>query len=171
MSLDANANNPKTWFVVDEIDAIGRIHGLKDALARLRKYGGRVVLGFQSISQLRQVYGDAEANTIIENCGNKLILRCDASERGGTAEFASKLIGEHDYMSVQSSSSHTNKGDTNTSYSKQQKREMLVMASQIMLLPNLSGYLRIAGESVWRKVSFQFFEKSSEWNQNFLMNN
>ena len=55
---------------------------------------------------------------------------------------------------------HTNKGDTNTSYSKQQKREMLVMASQIMQLPNLSGYLRIAGESVWRKVSFQFFEKS-----------
>ena len=160
LSLDANADNPKTWFVVDEVDAFGRIHGLKDALARLRKYGGRVVLGFQSISQLRQVYGDAEANTIIENCGNKLILRCDASERGGTAEFASKLIGEHDYFSVQSSSSHSNKGDTNTSYSKQQKREMLVMASQIMQLPNLSGYLRIAGESVWRKVSFQFFEKS-----------
>ena len=39
----------RLWFVVDELDAIGQIDGLKDALARLRKFGGRCVLGFQSM--------------------------------------------------------------------------------------------------------------------------
>src|SRR5712671_6064986 len=67
-------------------------------LARLRKFGGRCVLGFQSIAQVRGTYGDAEAQTIVENCGNTLILRCSASERGGTAEFASRLIGKREII-------------------------------------------------------------------------
>ena len=33
----------RLWFVVDELDALGNIDGLKDALARLRKFGGRCV--------------------------------------------------------------------------------------------------------------------------------
>ena len=91
----------RIWFVVDELDALGAIDGLKDALARLRKFDGRCVLGFQSIGQVRGTYGDAEAQTIVENCGNTVILRCSASERGGTAEFASRLIGKREVMRPQ----------------------------------------------------------------------
>src|SRR5580704_2187214 len=68
---------------------ITRIDGLKDALARLRKFGGRCVLGFQSIAQVSNVYGPGEAQTIVENCSNTLILRCSGSENGGTSQFAS----------------------------------------------------------------------------------
>lgn len=35
---------------------------------------------------------------IVENCGNTLILRCSLSERGGTAEFASRLIGKREII-------------------------------------------------------------------------
>ncbi len=42
----------RLWFVIDELDALGPIDGLKDALARLRKFGGRCVLWFQSIAQV-----------------------------------------------------------------------------------------------------------------------
>jgi hypothetical protein len=45
------------WFAIDELDALGQIDGLKDALARLRKFGGRCVLGFQSIAQVRGTNG------------------------------------------------------------------------------------------------------------------
>lgn len=157
MSVDSSR---RIWFMADEVDAIGRINGLKDALARLRKFGGRVVLGFQSISQLRLVYGDAEANTIIENCGNKLILRCDTSERGGTAEFASRLIGERDVSWVQVSESTTKKGETSYSHSVQEKRESAVMASEISQLPKLTGYLKIANYPVWQKTGFQHIDYS-----------
>jgi hypothetical protein len=64
----------RIWFHIDELDALGRIEGLKDAQARLRKFGGCVAIGFQSFSQVKQVYGDG-AQTIIENCGNLLLLR------------------------------------------------------------------------------------------------
>jgi type IV secretory pathway TraG/TraD family ATPase VirD4 len=39
----------RLWFIIDELDALGQVDGLKDALARLRKFGGRCVLGFQSM--------------------------------------------------------------------------------------------------------------------------
>ena len=77
------------WFVIDELDALGQIDGLKDALARLRKFGGRCVLGFQSIAQVSGTYVQSDAQTIVENCGNTLMLRCSASENGGTARLAS----------------------------------------------------------------------------------
>ena len=66
--------------------------------ARLRKFGGRCVLGFQSIAQVSSTYGQGNAHTIVENCGNTLIFRCSASEGGGTARFASQLIGEREVM-------------------------------------------------------------------------
>ena len=95
----------RLWFIVDELDALGQIDGLKDALVRLRKFGGRCVLGFQSIAQVSGTYGRSDAETIVENCGNTLILRCSASESGGTARFASKLIGDREIIRKQVSRS------------------------------------------------------------------
>jgi type IV secretory pathway TraG/TraD family ATPase VirD4 len=40
----------RLWFIIDELDALGQVDGLKDALARLRKFGGRCALGFQSMA-------------------------------------------------------------------------------------------------------------------------
>jgi hypothetical protein len=65
---------------------------------RLRKFGGRCVLGFQSIGQVSALYGRGDAQTLVENCGNTLILRCSASEGGGTALFASQLIGQREVL-------------------------------------------------------------------------
>ena len=45
-------HDQRLWIVIDELDALGAIDGLKDALARLRKFGGRCVLGFQSLAQV-----------------------------------------------------------------------------------------------------------------------
>jgi len=45
------------------------------------------------------------ARAIVENCGNTLILRCGASEQGGTAHFASRLIGEREIVRVHESRS------------------------------------------------------------------
>jgi type IV secretory pathway TraG/TraD family ATPase VirD4 len=54
--------------------------------------------GLQSISQVSGTYGHADADTIVENRGNTLILRCSASERGGTSQFASWLIGQREVI-------------------------------------------------------------------------
>src|SRR5476649_2153217 len=97
-AMNGGERDQRLLFIVDELDALGQIDGLKDALARLRKFGGRCVLGFQSIAQVSGTYGKSDAETIVENCGNTLILRCSASESGGTARFASKLIGDREII-------------------------------------------------------------------------
>jgi len=51
-TMSGGESDQRLWFLVDELDALGPIDGLKDALARLRKFGGRCVLGFQSIAQV-----------------------------------------------------------------------------------------------------------------------
>jgi type IV secretory pathway TraG/TraD family ATPase VirD4 len=67
-AMDLGERDQRLWFVVDELDALGEIDGLKDALARLRKFGGRTIIGFQSIAQVSGTYGKAAADTIVESC-------------------------------------------------------------------------------------------------------
>jgi hypothetical protein len=146
-------SNRRIWFVADELDALGQIDGLKDALARLRKFGGRCVLGFQSIAQVSSTYGQGEAHTIVENCGNTLILRCSASEGGGTARFASQLIGDREVLRTSTSTSFRPGERLGSRTESQQYRvEPAVLPSQIEQLPDLAGYLKFASDPVWRRV-------------------
>jgi Type IV secretion-system coupling protein DNA-binding domain len=152
MSAEAGGDQ-RLWFVVDELDALGQIDGLKDALARLRKFGGRCVLGFQSIAQVSSTYGQGEAQTLVENCGNTLILRCSASEHGGTSQFASRLIGEREVTHIVTSRSRRG-AELLPSVTRAEHLgvEAAVMGSQIEQLPDLSGYLKLASSAEWRRV-------------------
>jgi type IV secretory pathway TraG/TraD family ATPase VirD4 len=152
-ALDQDEGDHRLWFVVDELDALGAIDGLKDALARLRKFGGRCILGFQSIAQVSGTYGKGAAETIVENCGNTLILRCSASERGGTSEFASKLIGQREVLhTTRSKSRRPTDWMASTTSSEQLRIEPAVMASEIERLPDLAGYLKLASIPDWFAV-------------------
>jgi len=156
LSFD-DSKTRRMWFYVDELDALGRIQGLKDALARLRKKGGCVVMGIQSIAQVRAVYGDAEAQTIVENCDNKLVLRCGASEGGGTAKFASQVIGDREVKRDETTTSRTQGRNASSSSSKSVRiyREPAVMDSEIMRLDSCNGYLKVASKPDWFQVSFE----------------
>jgi type IV secretory pathway TraG/TraD family ATPase VirD4 len=157
----------RLWFVVDELDALGAIDGLKDALARLRKFGCRCVLGFQSLAQVSSTYGHGEAQTLVENCGNTLILRCSASENGGTAQFASRLIGEREVLRPQVSrgrdreSAFFARGSRRSrSITHQHVTEPAVMPSELEQLPDLCGYLKTASSAAWLKVAITHREYS-----------
>jgi type IV secretory pathway TraG/TraD family ATPase VirD4 len=151
----------RLWFVVDELDALGAIDGLKDALARLRKFGCRCVLGFQSVAQVSSTYGQSEAQTLVENCGNTLILRCSGSENGGTSQFASRLIGDREVIRRQVSqgsdreSAFSMRGARRSrSVTEQHATETAVMPSELEQLPDLCGYFKGASSPSWLKVSF-----------------
>jgi type IV secretory pathway TraG/TraD family ATPase VirD4 len=150
---DSRDSNGRLWFVVDELDALGQIDGLKDALARLRKFGGRCVLGFQSIAQVSSTYGHGDAHTIVENCGNTLILRCSASEGGGTARFASQLIGDREVLHTTVSKSRRQTEVLGSiTHSEHRSVEPAVLPSQVEQLPDLAGYLKYASDPQWQRV-------------------
>jgi type IV secretory pathway TraG/TraD family ATPase VirD4 len=154
----------RLWFVVDELDALGQIDGLKDALARLRKFGGRCILGFQSIAQVSSTYGNGDAHTIVENCGNTLILRCSASEGGGTARFASQLIGEREVLrTTVSRSRRRTEMMGSISQTEHFNVEPAVLPSQIEQLPDLTGYLKHASDPQWQRVRLDAKRAWEHW--------
>jgi hypothetical protein len=114
------------------------------------------------IAQVSSTYGTGEAQTIVENCGNTLILRCSGSEHGGTSQFASRLIGEREVIRR-----HTSRGRDreswftsrsarhSTSVSAQHVTEVAVLPSELEQLPDLTGYLKAASSQVWLRVSFR----------------
>jgi len=150
---DPQRGNRRLWFVIDELDALGPIDGLKDALARLRKFDGRCVLGFQSIAQVSSSYGQGEAHTIVENCSNSVIFRCAASEGGGTARFASQLVGEREIIrTTRSMSRRYDERIGSITDSEHINIEPALLPSQIEQLPDLTAYLKLASQPVWRLI-------------------
>src|SRR4051812_11945802 len=104
------------------------------------------------IAQVSSTYGTGEAQTIVENCGNSLILRCSGSDQGGTANFASRLIGQREVLRTNRSRSRR-PGDllSSTTLSEHVGIEPAVMASQIEQLPDLAGYLKFASVPHWQQ--------------------
>ena len=119
-------------------------------------------MGFQSIAQVSSTYGGGDAQTLVENCSNTLILRCSASEHGGTSQFASRLIGEREVLRRQISRGSDREGlfarrgaRSSKNTSEQRVTEAAVMPSEIEGLPDFCGYLKVASASEWLKVSFE----------------
>lgn len=163
-TMSLGEGDHRIWFAVDELDALGAIDGLSDALTRLRKFGGRCALGFQSISQVSTTYGHGVAQAMVENCGNSLILRCSASENGGTSRFASRLIGEREIVRLSKSVSRSRgegmfgaARDTH-GHSEQTATEVAVMPAEIEQLPDRIGFLKFTSQPAWMKVAFPYYD-------------
>jgi hypothetical protein len=98
----------------------------------------------------------------VENCGNTLILRCSASEGGGTARFASQLIGEREVKRTTISKSRRQTEFLGSiSRTEHYSLEPAVLPSQIEQLPDLAGYLKHASDPQWRRVRL---DAVRQWN-------
>ena len=139
------------WFILDEVDSLGKITSLRAGQTKIRKYGGRFVLGLQTISQLRSTYGNDEAQTLLANASTKLVLRAGDNQ---TAEYFSKELGEQEIERGQvtrsdSSSSGggflkpNNSSSSSTSHSTIRETKATILPSEIMNLEDLAGFLRI----------------------------
>jgi type IV secretory pathway TraG/TraD family ATPase VirD4 len=158
-AMNGPEGHQRRWFVIDELDSLGAIDGLKDTLARVRKFGGRCVLGFQSIGQVSALYGRGYAQTLVENCGNTLILRCSASEGGGTALFASQLIGQREVLRRHVSRTDARDGTSVLA----RRRRSTTESDQVIIGPAVlsaeieqrADYAKTASVSSWYRVNFR----------------
>jgi hypothetical protein len=113
------------------------------------------------VSQVAATYGP-EANTILENCGNTLILRCSGSDQGGTAHFAARLIGEREVIRRHTARGRDRGGPfasrsarRSTNVSESHVIESAVLAAELEQLADFSGYLKSAASPQWLRVSFR----------------
>lgn len=133
----------RMFILADELGSLGKIDGLRDLLEKGRKYGVGVIGCLQSLAQLDQNYGRDEARILIDNFRNWLILNTPGSE---SAQYFSKAIGSVEIERTEMSQS-TGPSGRSQSLSQRLEQKPLVLASEILTLPNLTGFVKIASKS------------------------
>lgn len=148
------SNTRRFFYVLDELDSLGKITSLRAGLTKLRKYGGVCISGIQTIAQLRTTYGRDEAQTLLSCMSTKLALPQGDNE---TADYMSNELGEQEIEREQSSQGTSQKmgelaphNSTNTS--KHRQVQKAVLPAQLTGLPDLQGYLKISGSNVLQVV-------------------
>jgi type IV secretory pathway TraG/TraD family ATPase VirD4 len=141
------------WLLLDEVASLGRVQGLGDALTKGRKYGLCAMVGLQSVSQLRDVYGRDGAQTLLSCLSSQLILRANDPE---TAEYASLHLGECELIRETISRDRNRRAVT-----EHRHIERLVLPSEIQSLPNRVGYLRLAGQDIVRRVKIPLIKRAT----------
>src|SRR5207237_3107412 len=82
---------------LDEFRQFGYLPGLSEALPTLRERGISVLLGVQVLSQIEEIYGPAEARTLLGNTETKLLFRAGDLE---TARMISAWLGRTTVQAV-----------------------------------------------------------------------
>ncbi|MCI0538267.1 MAG: type IV secretion system DNA-binding domain-containing protein [Verrucomicrobiales bacterium] len=146
--LTPQALSTRTWFFLDEVREAGKLESLSRLLTKGRSKGAAVVLGFQDIAGLQDVYGKEVANELVGQCGVTVILRLNSPE---TAAWASRLIGSREVLESRRGYSrnyqHVLKtiGSTGESVSHGVATRPLVLDSEIMDLHETSFETGLTG--------------------------
>lgn len=143
-----NSTTRRTWFFLDEVREAGTLDGLQSLLTKGRSKGASVVLGFQDIDGMKEVYGEYLASEITGQCACKAFLRTDSPK---TAQWASSILGDREYVELSHSESENQSSSTgfrglpnksagtSKSVSQQIVKRPIVLDSEIMGLPLPGG--------------------------------
>ena len=140
--------NPKTWIILDELDTLGELSSLISATTKLRKRNMPIVTAFQSYSQLAETYGENKTQTLLNCFSTKLILRTSSAK---LAETMSLELGEREIWEANKQTGKDALADN-----EMKKTERLVLASELQTLPDLQGYLKLAGDYPVVNVKFEY---------------
>jgi hypothetical protein len=135
--------NRRLWMVLDELASLSELPSLMDALTKGRKFGLRVIAGLQSTAQLDVIYGRDRAQAL-RACFRSLAVLGGGMTDADTAEYLSRALGEHEVEREQKTRSGGRNGGTNIAV--RHEKERVVLPSEILSLPDLSGYLAFAGD-------------------------
>jgi len=170
---EGNSDTRRTWFFLDEVREAGKLEGLQSLLTKGRSKGASVVLGFQDIDGLKEVYGEYLVSEITGQCACKALLRTDSSK---TAEWASALFGDRELLEVSTSSSTStgvSKGDlrnsksegTSSTSSNQIVKRSTVLPGEIMSLPLPGGPGKGSLEGYYIAPNIGPYKVSATWKE------
>ena len=133
----------RIWVVLDELPTLHQVPSLQPGLAESRQFGGCFVLGIQVISALRDLYGRNGAETISGLCGTRVVL---AAPDRDTAQWSADSLGRSEVEEVSEGFSYgANTIRDGVSLTPKRELRALALASEIMQLESLHGWLRFPG--------------------------
>lgn len=144
----------RLMFILDELASLSRLKALDIAFTEARKYGIVSTVGIQNLSQLDEIYGEDLTKVFVANLQNKLVLR---TEEESSARRMADTLGREEVEEINESLSFgvaSSRDGTNLGGRRAERH--LVTPSEIMVLPDMTGYLKIAGSHPIAKVSFEY---------------
>ena len=152
---EANAN---LWIIIDELPSLDKINSLKTALAESRKFGGCIVAGVQNIHQLIHLYGQSGALNLLDQFNSRFIFRVSDQE---IARITSRMLGEYEMRESQESLSYgANTIRDGVNINTIEKKNQLVLPSEISTLRSLQCYVRLPGSWPITKLSMQYHNRN-----------
>lgn len=156
-ALELSESRVRRFYIaLDEFSSLDKIDAMDDALTKLRKRGGVVIAGIQSTAQLEEKSGKVGAQILLSCFGNVLMLRVADDE---TAEKLSSMIGDYEawdksYSEGTSESTGGQNGSSGSTagISHQKVTKRGVLPSEFFALPDLCGFVRIAGFDVCKQT-------------------
>ena len=147
----------RIWVVLDELPTLHQVPSLQPGLAESRQFGGCFVLGVQVISALRDLYGRNGAETISGLCGTRAVL---AAPDRDTALWSAESLGRSEVEEVTVALSYgANTIRDGVSLTPRRELRALALPSEIMRLPNLSGYLRFPGPLPAASIRLKYLDR------------
>lgn len=162
LSLKENEDR-RCWFICDELGQYGAISGLTRALTLGRKYGLSCCHAFQTVAQLKAVYGDHGATVLLANYTNKVVYRCND---GATAKWASDEIGQSQIQRRNQSMSSGSSGQSSSS-SEQVAIENTVLGSEIQNMADLYAYCYRADTNAWSRIKVPYVKMPGQREEDF----
>jgi len=144
----------RLWFFIDELPTLQKLDILKLALTNTRKYGLCCVVGVQDFSQVYEIYGHDLAKTIISGCQTKLLLRVTD---GAAAKLLADLMGQAEMDEKEETVSYglVDLRDGVSVFARRAMRDV-VLTSEILTLPDMSGYLVVPGDYPIGRVQYAY---------------
>ena len=151
--------NRRIWFIVDELSSLNKLPCLDMALAEGRKYGACMVLGFQNMAKIQEIYGTRGTKSLSELMVNKFLFQAVDFDN---ALMLSRFFGERQILeSHENVSFGANEIRDGVSLTHHKKTESIICASDLMELKPLNFYSRIAGQNTCIKGDFKYFNNPS----------
>jgi hypothetical protein len=148
-----DSDSRRIWFALDELGNLPTCSALLKWLPLGRSKGARTLAGFQSLSQLKELYGEHGAETLLSLFATVIALRCGAV--GGSAQAAAEAFGKRIVERPVVTLGHD--GKRSTTYQRSDP-EPVIRPDDLVQLPQankrgVQGFLSVAGwQAVYRLV-------------------
>jgi hypothetical protein len=155
----------RVWLALDEIPILLPSPTIGTVLSEGRKFGLGVIMAAQALGQFKSRVGQDEAAALLSMPKTRLLLRVGDGE---TAESLSREIGDRHIKRRQVSETQSSSGGEHGSSSHgtstvwQDTTERAVLPSEIMALPDLTGFLRVETTTMRVRLAWQAYPTVAE---------
>ena len=158
LSLEQDAGR-RIWVILDELPTLHQVPSLQSGLAESRQFGGCFVLGVQVASALRDLYGKNGAETISGLCGTRVVF---AAPDRDTAHWSAESLGRSEVEELSEGVSYgADPYRDGVTLMPRRELQSLALPSEIMRLPNLSGYLKLPGPFPVARVILRYVHRDA----------